>query len=178
MLIKLPSPTPKKDQSIGISITQKEDCVSIIINQLSSLGQQWWHRGSVLAYGAEDPRVEWILFRLKELKWKIHSEFSTSALRHLPWTSGLSSLISFFPTFSIFHFLFSFASLTPIFFIPYNSLLNSYASCSNSTNGLCYSVSVQYHCLCWDPAIRTKLVSARLKRRQKTTTYFQRNVII
>ena len=44
------------------------------------------------------------------------------------------------PTFSIFHFMCSllvsyFASL--IFFLPSSSLLNSYASCTKLTNGLC-----------------------------------------
>ena len=48
-------------------------------------------------------------------------------------------------------------SHTHLFFLPSSSLLNSYASYSKLTNGL-FSVSAHYHCLCWDPAIRTKLV--------------------
>ena len=65
-------------------------------------------------------------------------------------------------TFFISNFLYlsfpeQFARHIPISFSPSSSLLSSYASCTKDTNVLC-SVPVHYHCLCWDPAIRTKLV--------------------
>ena len=99
--------------------------------------------------------VDWIFSENSVFTLK----FPLSALWHLPWTSGFSSLISFSPTFSIFHFPVQFARHTPIFFLPSSSLLSAYASCAKVTNVI-YSLSLCTitHCLCGDPAIRTKLV--------------------
>ena len=86
----------------------------------------------------------------------LQTDFQLQILPHLPWTSGFSSLISFSPTFSIFHFLHKFVRDAPIFFLPSSSLLNSYASCTKYKNLLCsLSPRTTSHCLCWDPAIRT-----------------------
>ena len=59
------------------------------------------------------PGVDWKVFSL-------HAKFSLSALWHLPWTSGCSSL--FLSYFLYLSFPVQFARDTLIFFLPYSSL--------------------------------------------------------
>ena len=61
----------------------------------------------------------------------------SSLLQHIPWTLGLSSLASFLSDFLYLSFPEQFASLTLLLFLPSCSLLNSHASCTKLTNGLC-----------------------------------------
>ena len=120
----------------------------------------WWRRGSVLAYGTEGPgfdsRSRLNFFR-KRKKFGLHIEVSTFSSVTPTLDVGLFFSHLFLSYFLYLSFPVQFARDTIVFFLPSSSLLTTYASCTIETNVLC-SVSVHYHCLCWDPAIRTKLV--------------------